>query len=186
MPIGAINEETIRLARRVGIEGTGILRTRMDSVGDGSGTKEMAAAADVYYTLPASSEVYVIDRIQIIMKDDGSMPWEEFAATAGVIANGLRFKVIRQTASGDHDVTDLLDNEPIIDNAGFFRLGIVSRSLSGGAGQSILSCQISFPDLIGYPIRLDGEFGDGLMFEVRDDLSGLQSFEVWVNGATGH
>lgn len=184
MSIGPINLDTMRRAREIGMRGVGILRERLDSVGDGSGTKEMATTANEYLIFPASSVVYVLDNIQVIIKDDGNMPWDEFAAMGAALGSGILLDTVEDKSSVITQTNDLLDNKPIVDNSEFLGIGTVSLS-PAAAGQSILTCKINFRDLLGYPILLRGEHGDGLRFTTQDDLSSLQSLQVWANGIVG-
>jgi hypothetical protein len=183
--IGPISEETVRRARVIGTRGEGIIRERMDSTGDGTGTKEMATAADEYLILPGASDVYVIDNVQIIIRDNGGMPWEEFAAMGAALATGILFDTVRNGGSGLVQVVDLLDNKPITDNADLLALGTVSLSVAA-VGTSVLTCKVDFESLLGFPLLFRGEHGDGLRFTTQDDMTSLESLEVWANGVWGH
>lgn len=184
MPGGPINSQTIYETEKVGDNGYRLLRRKMDSTGDGTGTKEMATTVDEYFISPASTEDIIINTIRIILMDDGDFPWDEFAALGSSLSNGILFKMKENTSSGISDLKDLMDNSPIQQNSDFLSLGNVSTSIDP-SGLSILSCDIDFRKLLGYPIRLKGPESKVLSFEVQDDFSNLTSLVVWVQGLVG-
>jgi len=180
-PLGSITSQEIGY---VGDNGQYFFRRRMDSVGDGSGVKNMAAAADEYFIIPAGDDDLIINSIRLIMQDVGNFPWDDFAASGGVLANGCLFKI--KTLDNDvyHDLMDFMDGSAIIDNSDFLSLGNV-MVVEDAAGISVLTCDIDFRALLGYPLVIRGQFGQLLSFDVRDNLAGLTNLEIWVHGMQG-
>lgn len=180
-PMGSVTTQEIKFA---GDNGIYFLRRRMDNVGDGSGIKNMAAAADEYFLVPGATDDLIINTIRIVMQDVGDFPWNEFAATGGALATGCSFKV--KTLDNDvlNDLIDFMDGDTITLNSQFLSLGNTTL-VEDPAGISVLTCDIDFNVLLGYPLRLHGNRGQLLSFEVADNLAGLTSLEIWVHGMMG-
>lgn len=180
-----LSKETIDEASAYGDTGAKVFRQRMDTVGDGSGTKDLSGVADEYFIAPVSGEQIIINAMRIIIQDTGDMPWDEFAAEGGALATGCLLKIKQVNAPTNITVVvDLTDGAPIVCNADLLSIGNVSLS-SGGAGISILTCDVDFRELLGYPLRLNGTDNQVLSFEVKDNLAGLDKMEIWCSGLEG-
>lgn len=181
MGSGTARHDVILEQKTVGEIGQSLLHTRLDSNGDGSGTKNMGTTADEYYHKPASDRVAIIETARIILRQTGDFPWEEFAATGSALSTGCLFKVKQDNQGTLTDIKDLLDDVPITMNADFLHFGEVSTSLSSSTN-SILVATLQFRTLLGFPLSLRGDKNILLSFQTQDDLSAVASFELWING----
>jgi hypothetical protein len=172
---------TISEQRMIGEQGISYLHQRLDTVGDGSGTKDMATTADEYFIEPAATQVAYIETLRFIIRMSGDFPWEEFAATTGALATGCLLKIKQNNASTFTTVKDLLTGTAITINADFLHFGEVSTSIST-SNDSVLVATFLFRQIMGYPIILRGDRNFLLSFETQDDLSALTSFECWASG----
>ena len=183
---GPFNADVVQGKYLTGEHGYMILRRRLDSVGDGTGVTNMATVADEYFLAPGTTEDFLVNTMRIIIEDTGDFPWDEFAATGGALANGCVLKIKQANTNGV--LTDVHDfgygADSIKLNADFLSLGNVSLSIDS-AGRSILTCDISFKELLGYPLRFQGKEGYRLSFKIQDDLSGLDRMEIWIHGLAG-
>lgn len=96
----------------------------LDSVGDGSGTKngglDHSGAAEEYMLVP-SGEIYRITKLRIFIEDTGgAFPYDGYGAIAtGTVTNGVEVKV----KDGSGDVLDLLHGIPATSNSTWLHHG---------------------------------------------------------------
>lgn len=151
-----------------------ILARYLDSVGDGSGTKNMAAAADEYFLAPGSNLIYVVDHIRIAIVDDAALDADGFGGLAA-LTNGCLLKV--QSVDGNvADIVDLTDDVSIKSHGELSGLG--KLSIIDEAAGCFVQCDVE----LGAPIRLNGDRNERLLFKTQDDLSGLVSLYVFATG----
>jgi len=154
-----------------------ILARYLDSAGDGSGTKNMAAAADEYFLTPGSNLIYVVDHIRIAITDNVALDADGFGGLAALTA-GCLFKV-QSVDSVVADIVDLANGVPIASHgelSGLGRLSIIDE-----AAGCFVQCDMD----LGAPIRLDGNRNERLLFETKAgavNVSGLVSLYVFATG----
>lgn len=180
---GPLDASSVMDIEKTGEEGFRILRRRMDSAGDGSGTKDMAGVADEYMIAPATTEDYILHSLRIIIEDTGLFAWDGFAAFGAALAQGILLKVKQLSGARMIDVVDLLDDDPITINSDLLHIGTVS--LSSVPGRSVITCDVIFKELLGYRVRLNGKSKNFLSLETQDDMSALDRMQVWVHGLRG-
>jgi hypothetical protein len=168
------SEETAMRLNLIGDREHSSLSRFLDTNGDGSGTKDMNAAAATYYIAAVAGEAIVIDEIVLTIADVGLFTSGLFGALAA-LANGCLLNIVRVRGGSTVVVRDLLDGIPLKTNADLFAIGDIS--LINDAAGSV--CAIKFKHK---PIRLesDTETEERLVFTVRDDLSGLTLARVLV------
>jgi len=168
-------ETEIRRAYELGSREHEILSRLLDSVGNGTGTKNMAGAADEYLIKPPAGEIFLIDQIIVTIEDGAAIDVDGWGALVA-LTNGCLFRVRRQEAASPVvTVKDLADGTPFKSNIQLGRLGelYIFSSMTG----CLIQAKLKIPT-----IRLDGQRGESLSFETQDDLSGLTRQEVAVLG----
>lgn len=175
------SKENIEEHKMMGVDYKDFWRQLFSTVGDGTGTTDMAAAADEYFILPGSSSVYVVEKIKILVEDSGDLPNDEFASTGGALANGIKFELIQGDVTNKNVINSYLGGVLIKQNSDFTLLGEVTYSIDI-AGLSTLLCEIDCVKEFGFPLFVDGEHNYGLRIETQDDLSGLDRMLVMVSG----
>ena len=157
-----------------------ILNRFLDSVGDGSGTKDMAAAADIYYLTPPDGLVYVVDSLRITLGDATSFDADGFGGGAA-LATGclLKLEEFNDVAAVIHDFTDAV---PIKSHEELAALGRLE--VSDGLVQTpgcLVRCTIPWFEE-GAPVRINGSKDERLAFTVADSLAGLTKMFVFAQG----
>lgn len=153
-----------------------LLFALLDTVGDGSGTKNMATTADVYLTKAPTNEIYVIDHITIGILDDSAIDVDGWGGIAA-LTTGCLFTIQREEgASAAYDIFDFTGGETLKDHIQLGRLGEMNF-ISDATG-----CFVQLHMALGAPIRLDGDKGEAIVFEVQDNLSTLVRQEVAITG----
>lgn len=163
-------QTSIEQQRNMGDGEHSIIRSKLDTVGDGTGTKTIVGTADTYHLIPSATEVFVIDEIILTLADDAVLLEDGFCGLSA-LTNGCLLRVLRQDgASPAVVVHDFTDGVAITANGDLFHLGNVDVvNLTAGC---IISVKMNLKDF-GGPIRVDGSRGESLVFETQDDLSGL-------------
>ena len=146
----------------------------LSTVGDGSGVTEMATTAAVYQIIPASNEIYKLERMLLYI-EDLSFRADFYGATAA-LTNGII--VTKEDGSG---VIDTLTPEPI---KKLYHWGLVSgidveTSTDPGNDATIIRWTFSKG---GGPLILDGRLGHFLKFNVQDSLAALDSQLANIQG----
>ena len=168
-------EENIRRVLLMGSREHEILARLLDTVGDGTGTKNMAAAAATYRIKPPVGEVYLIHNIFANILDDAPIDMDGWGGIAA-LANGCKFEIRRQEAASPAVVVrDLTDGQPMKDNLQLSRFGRLETQ--SGATGCIIHVDFKLP-----AIRLDGDRGESLVFQTQDNLAALVRQEVSVAG----
>ena len=147
----------------------------LDTNGDGTGTKDMSAAAATYRLAPPSGTIYVVDEIRIV-------GWDETVA-AGVtfmgitaLSNGCKLEIRSQPGTSDEIVIeDLTDGLPIKNNGHLANLG--ETILFNQGAESLVQCSIK-----GTPYRLEGNKGESLVFQSQDSLANVREMYVMAKG----
>ena len=160
----------IEKAKLMGSPVHDVLTRLLDTVGDGSGTTDMATTADIYYLTPPEGQIYIVENIFINILDDAALDIDGWGGIAA-LASGCKFNIFR----GSSSARDLTAGAPLQDH---LQLGRYAKlEIETDAGGCIVHAHFAIPT-----IRLDGDAGESLVFEVQDDLSSLVRQEVSVTG----
>lgn len=159
------------------------LNQMVSSVGDGSGTTEMAAAGAVYKVAPAVDWTYELYRINGYIEDNGKFQGAYYGATEA-LATGITLTV--ENASG---TIATLTPYPIT-KIGHWALvaGVDMKFTDFSVGNDMCMIRWTFAKS-GPPIRLRGDDGEFLKFTVGDNLgvggAALVSHLFQVQGVSG-
>lgn len=147
------------------------------TVGDGSGTTNMAAAADSYYLTPADNEVMFIRRINTNMRDTGKWAGEKYTA-AGALATGI--VITHENAAG---VIHTFNPLPIT-TIGHWDLlaGVDVKETDYTTGDDLYSIRwtLAVSEVSFY--RVDGRKGEFIHVNVQDSLAALHEHYMQVQG----
>lgn len=145
----------------------------LDTNGDGTGLKDMNAPADIYFIAPEIGEVITIEEIRIVIGDNkGSFLSGLFGSIAQLV-NGCLLRVDKVRGNEASEALDLLDGEPLVNNDMLHSLCDVE--FVGDFGGGVMTCKY-----IHHPVALHGNDGERLVFEVQDNLAGLDYVRVSV------
>jgi len=149
----------------------------LDTVGDGTGTKEAAAdfsvTADDFFIQPGVGEVFVLESLTVEVTGDKN-------AISGALPNGLTMQVL---TSADALVLDLLDGETIQQNSHWKRYGFDTELQEGLVGQKrTVSFRLDMSKT-GRSIILTNQ--EKFNVNLNDDFSGLDSMRFFVKGFEG-
>lgn len=152
-----------------------MLMRYFDSVGNSTGTKNMATTVDEYFLTPGVNDIYLIDSIRFAITDSSALDADGFGGIAA-LSNGclLKLQEFNDVAS---DILDILDGVPIKSHGELSAIGDIMVS-----DTTIPGCFIRIDMHFSAPLRLDGSKYHRLMFKVQDDLSALVSVYVYTCG----
>lgn len=167
------SEETLQASELIGDKEHSSYTRYLDTVGDRSGTKDIATTADRYFIQPAVGEIFLVDEIRIVIGDTGLFSGGGFGAGA-VLGTGCLLQIERLRSGVLTIVQDLLDAVPITMNQQFYSIGKVDAIVN--AAGSMISTRIGCR-----PIQLNGNHGDILVFESQVTLAGLDYGTVSVD-----
>lgn len=153
----------------------------LDTVGDGSGSKDMAVDFSGGATsFKISADVGLLDcylsNLKVIMLFTGQMGIDKYAKNL-VLANGIQ---LRLTDQDDDLVEDFLDGNPVKSNAGWFFYAGKSNTFDAAASKTALVIDWSFVDK-GFPLLLRP--GWSLETILHDDFSSMDIHMMCVQGA---
>jgi len=114
-------------------------------------------------------------RVLFYMRDDGAMAAAGFGGSGPALTTGL---TLSATIKGE--TVDLMDGEPIKNNAGFGRIAFDVARKAWGAGDVILVARYALSAFVREGLRLTA--GDSIDLAVSDDLSGITEFRALVQG----
>jgi hypothetical protein len=173
----AYSEENALQHELLGTDDQSDHRRFLDDVGDGSGTKEMNVAADIFYLAPDTGEIYVIDEIRIAGADASVLNPGGFLGTAA-LTNGILIRKERVEGSTPAIVVeDLLNGLPIKTNAGLMDLG--DGQIEDGAASCFISVGMKLREN-GHVLKLDGNRGERLAVQTLDSMAAYIHLRVSV------
>jgi hypothetical protein len=150
-----------------------ILSELLDTVGDGSGTKDMATSADTYLLAPPAGLLYVIDAIHLVITDGAALDVDGWGSLAALTL-GCNFDIKQGVAPvSAHDFTS---GVTLKSHGHLARLGPIEFT------STALGCIARVHICENTPFRLDGDRDETLVFQTLDDLTALSSMEVGVFG----
>ena len=152
----------------------------LDTVGDGSGTKDAvgnyAGAVEEFKIVPAAGEVMRIHRLIVSAIDTTGMDADKYG-NGITLTNGIFVKT--KNASGT--ILDLTDGEPILTNGAWAHLCYDADVKTWGSGNDHLVVRWTFSKS-GAPIRLVGDDGEYLSVDLNDSFAGLLGHFFMVQG----
>ena len=151
----------------------------LDTVGDGSGTKNAngdysSSATDFRINAPAGG-VYEITRMLVHIRDAANMSADEYGNLNGALANGITVAVY----DGDTLDCDLTDGLPVQSNADWGRVCYDAESLSYGSGDDFVRVRWTFSKA-GQPLYLAGDYN--FRVQLNDNFTGLVAHYFQVQG----
>lgn len=157
----------------------------LDTVGDGTGTTEQAAdfsaAPAEFMYKPKPGTAAVLARMLISIEDGAVFAANQYAGIAA-LTNGITIKVKDSSGGVIHNFTP----NPITKT---YHWGLLAGSdvspIAFAAGADRCLVRWTF-DKAGAPLLLDGDKGEYLSVVVFDDLSGLVSQLMQVQGFTAY
>lgn len=155
----------------------------LDTVGDGSGTKnavgDYSGGATAFKLTPPASTIYRVTRLLVYIQDTTGMVASEYGNLGAALSNG----VIVRVHNGSSTVIDLVDNDPIVENADFGKFCYDVQVLGWGSGNDILLARWKFAES-GQDLRLDGDATESLEVVLNDSFTGLISHKFVAQGYT--
>jgi hypothetical protein len=154
----------------------------LDTVGDGSGTKnangDYSSAEEQFFITPPAGEIYQIDRMIVSIGDTNGFRSSYYGAITGNLVNGITVSKRIGTTTIDLDMTDQV---PVVSNATWARLCYDADLKTWGAGDELLVVRWTFTKT-GGALRLIGDNEDRLTVVLNDDLRGLKEHYFQVQG----
>ncbi len=151
---------------------------KLDTVGDGSGTTNMAVDGDptpvIFKIKPAAGQIFQVSRLIIYISDNSSFDSGGWGALGGSpLTNGCIIKKIQNGVT--------YEVEPLTSNGQLAALMYDTSHESYGSGAEFLVGRLTFTKF-GGEIRLKGDNGDELQFVIQDDIDALVEQYVHAEG----
>lgn len=152
------------------------LEELFDTVGDGSGQTEMAAASNIYKVVPPLGIKYFVNRINIYVEDVPKFRGDRYGSSAS-LTNGIDITVHNGSGS-----IFRYTNSPI-KRIGHWNLlsGIDMFFTDFPSGNDIAAVRWSL-DKSGDPLELNGNDSEFIQIKVQDDMSDLVSHIAKAQG----
>ena len=155
----------------------------LDSVGDGSGTKQfigdyLTTSIITARIQPAEGSSYELHRIFINISDGGSVQTDTYGALAALTA-GITMFVADASGTKFH----LCDPDfPIKTNSGWAEICFDLEYVTLGGGNTHVHARLSFDKFTKQGILLDGDKGDYFGVTINDTLTGLTEHNFHIQG----
>lgn len=146
------------------------------SVGNGTGTTNMATTADDYMIKPSANELMEVTRLLLYMEDAGKFAGEKYTA-AGALANGI--VITKENASG---ILHTYNPQPIkvLGHWGLLAgVDMIVTDFTVGNDIVLVRWTLSKAD---HRTTLDGRLGEFLNIEVKDTLAALVEHTAQAQG----
>lgn len=171
--------ETLNKALLMGDPEHSIMHRLLDSLGDGSGNKNMAAVAGRFYMKPSAHEILIVDSIEITILDASPIDIDGWGGLAALV-NGCLFETRRRESTSPAVVVkDFTGGVTLKDHAQLANFGPIS--FVSDVGGCLVTLHIELRNDSG-PIRIDGDRGESLNFVTQDSLVGLVRQNVMAIG----
>lgn len=150
----------------------------LDLTGDGSGTDDIlgdfSSTADIFFFTPAANKTYLINKLQVNIRDVGLANGAEFGALAA-LTNGITLKHTRAAATvRDFTMGNVIKtNGDLADMCDEFSLTNYAAT-----DENILSATFNFSE----PLVISAALVDKLQYGVNDNFAGLVHHFVTVYG----
>ena len=148
--------------------------------GDGTGEHQFTGKYDVVpirgLVKPPAGRTFAVSRMIMILEDAAPMRAEHYGTLGAPLANGI--SLLLETA-GPTVQSDLMDDDPVVSNAGWGQICYDVEMKAWGAGNAFLLARFSF-NRFGPPIHLHD--GDQLAIDFTDDFTGLAAHHFSFQG----
>lgn len=152
----------------------------LDTNGDGTGATNIngdySATEEIFYIQPPAGKKYRISRMLLLL-EDSHIVWDQYGGMGEALTNGI----IIRTRNDSEVITDLTNGRPIKRNMDWGAHCYDVDRNSTGQGNDYFHGRWTFA-LAGQVLRLDGDMNERLECVVNDDLSGLVSHLLKVDG----
>lgn len=143
----------------------------LDTVGDGSGTKNAignysGAGQEIFFIQPSVSQVFRIVRMIIFIGGKASSVKTDSYGSIAALTNGVTARV-----QNNGTVIDLTDGLPVKTNSGWGGLCFDSEIYSSTSNTDTFNRVRWTFERSGYPIRLDGSNNEKLEIVLNDDFT---------------
>jgi hypothetical protein len=160
----------------------GYLYRYLDTVGDGSGTKnangDYSATTATLLLTPSAGEYFHVNRMIVSIEDSSGGSAAEYG-NATALDSGIL--VLVNDANGT--VADLTDSEKITTNASWGKLCYDVDQKTWGTGNELFLVRWTFGKS-GQMVTLDGDQGEYMEVKIHGNCSGLVSHYFMVQGMT--
>lgn len=165
-----LNDFVVSRQKLIGDNNNSFLDRFMDTVGDETGTFDMAVAADEFLITPDEGYIYLIDEVNIVYGDiTAGFSITGFGGGAA-LGNGMNMEIRR---NGNVEKTIF---EDMTTNLDLITLG-KTQWVFTGANETLLSINI----IEQIPIRLNSD-EYSLVIETQDDMSFLDYMKTRIKG----
>ena len=156
-----------------------VINRFLDTVGDGTGTKDAvgdySSASTSFKISPASGEVYRIIGVYIFISDNGEMEKRKgYGSKNKSLTNGIQIKVTNSSTT----LLDITNGMPIKNNIDWFRFKCLANDIKEN---NILTLFLEFLNS-GLGIALDRTNNEKLEFILNDKFSFLNSQTFYAIG----
>ncbi|MCP4660978.1 MAG: hypothetical protein GY856_36720 [bacterium] len=149
-----------------------LLHRYLDTVGDGSGTKNAAvdhSGAAEEYMLEPPDDIFRVTKLWVFIRDGAAFNANGYGGiSASPLTNGINVKV--KDSSGD--VLDLLHAVPVKCNAHWLHHGTMETLSPFGTGDDLMVVTLDFA-ATGTVVRLNSALDEYLAVILEDDFSAL-------------
>lgn len=149
----------------------------LDTNGNGTGTKNMATTADIYYLEAQAGEILIVERLIVTYQDAGGGTVSEYGNLNAALTTGIEVKVTDD--NGTTVLRDLTDGVPVTQNGHWARFCYDHQVINYGAGEDLWATRWTFANA-GRPITLYA--GQRLEMQVNDDLTNLTNHYALAQG----
>jgi hypothetical protein len=152
----------------------------LDTVGDGSGTKNARgnyAIPKLFKIMPPAGSIYKLRRMMVQIESSGSPDAGKYGDSI-VLTNGIFVKIYKR----GRPYIDLTDGLPIITNTNWGRVCYDVGESTYGQGTNYVSARWTFGKA-GVFIQLDGDKQECFAVVLNDNFNALVSHTFMVQGA---
>jgi hypothetical protein len=172
------SEESAYAHKLIGDPNHAELDRFLDTVGDGSGSKEMNTVANVFRLKPPDGTIFLVERILISGWDNAIASGGTFIGTSA-LTTGCKLEIREKPgATAESVIQDLTDGIPIKNNGELGTMGRLLITNDAAAVQCLVQCIIE----PGAPYRIEGKRGESLVFESQVTLAAILGLRVKAIG----
>lgn len=160
-----------------------VLLRQLDTVGDGTGTKNIIqnylGNPTVIRYEPAENQFALIHDFSVQYSDAGSFQQDVYASLPGPLAVGVSINLYDRSGNVIYSITD---NTNVTRNDEWYRLGydFVYNNWAGSNENTLVASLNA--DNFGSPLPVDGSAGQYIGVSVADDFTSLVSQTFTVKG----
>lgn len=172
------SEESAYAHKLIGDPNHAELDRFLDTVGDGSGSKNMNVAANTFRLKPPDGTIFLVERLLLSGWDNAIASGGTFIGTAA-LTTGCKFEIREKPGdSPEVVIQDLVDGVLITNNGDLATLGKLSITNDAAAVQCLVQCVIE----PGAPYRLEGKRGESLVFQSQVTIAAVLGLRIKAIG----